>query len=59
MCRAVVNYKDKADNPHSEDVGKSVEARLRKEVMVSGQDYCFMPRKSSTDTMFALRIITK
>ena len=34
-----------------------VEARLRHEVMISEQHYGFMPRKSTTDAMFALRVL--
>ena len=33
-----------------------VEARLRREVTINEQQYGFMPRKSTTDTMFALRV---
>ena len=34
-----------------------VEARLRREVTFSEQQYGFMPRKSTTDAMFALRVL--
>ena len=34
-----------------------VEARLRHEVTISEQQYGFMPRKSTTDAMFALRVL--
>ncbi|KAJ8348946.1 hypothetical protein SKAU_G00275380 [Synaphobranchus kaupii] len=34
-----------------------VEARLREEVMISEQQYGFMPRKSTTDALFALRML--
>ena len=34
-----------------------VEARLRREVKISEQQYGFMPRKSTTDAMFALRVL--
>lgn len=34
-----------------------VETRLRREVMISEQQYGFMPRKSTTDAMFALRML--
>ncbi|KAK3563366.1 hypothetical protein QTP86_021842, partial [Hemibagrus guttatus] len=34
-----------------------VEARLRKVVEICGQQYGFMPRKSTTDAIFALRIL--
>ncbi|KAJ8375265.1 hypothetical protein SKAU_G00058450 [Synaphobranchus kaupii] len=34
-----------------------VEARLREEVMISEQQYGFMPRKSATDALFALRML--
>ena len=34
-----------------------VEARLRREVTISEQQYGFMPRKSATDVMFALRVL--
>ncbi|XP_051780043.1 uncharacterized protein LOC127526921 [Erpetoichthys calabaricus] len=34
-----------------------VEAKLRSEVMISEQQYGFMPRKSTTDAMFALRML--
>lgn len=34
-----------------------VEVRLRREVTVSEQQYCFMLRKSTTDTMFPLRVL--
>uniref|UniRef100_A0A8C4T634 ribonuclease H n=1 Tax=Erpetoichthys calabaricus TaxID=27687 RepID=A0A8C4T634_ERPCA len=34
-----------------------VEARLRSEVMISQQQYGFMPRKSTTDAMFAPRML--
>ena len=34
-----------------------VEARLRREVTISEQQYGFMPRKSTTDAMFALRVL--
>ena len=36
-----------------------VEARLRREVIISEQQYGFMPRKSTTDVMFALRVLMK
>ena len=34
-----------------------VEARLRYEVTISEQQYGFMPSKSTTDAMFALRVL--
>ena len=34
-----------------------VEARLRCEITISEQQYGFMPRKSTTDAMFALRVL--
>lgn len=34
-----------------------VEVRLRREVTISGQQYGFMLRKSTTDVMFALRVL--
>ena len=34
-----------------------VEARLRREVTISEQQYGFMPRKSTTDAMFALKVL--
>ena len=34
-----------------------VEARLRREVTISEQQYGFMPRKSTTDAMFVLRVL--
>jgi len=34
-----------------------VEARLRQEVSVCEQQYSFLPRKSSTDVIFALRMV--
>ena len=34
-----------------------VEARLRREVTISEQQYGFMPRKSTTDVMLALRVL--
>ena len=36
-----------------------VEARLRLKVIISEQQYGFMPRKSTTDVMFALRVLMK
>ncbi|KAK3559246.1 hypothetical protein QTP86_008514 [Hemibagrus guttatus] len=36
-----------------------VEARLRKVVEICEQQYGFMPRKSTTDAIFALRILTE
>ncbi|KAK3521385.1 hypothetical protein QTP70_004119 [Hemibagrus guttatus] len=36
-----------------------VEARLRKVVEICEQQYGFMPRKSTTDAIFALRILMK
>ena len=36
-----------------------VEARLRREVTISEQQYGFMPRKTTTDAMFALRVLMK
>ena len=36
-----------------------VEARLRREVAISEQQYGFMPRKSTTDAMFALSVDRK
>ena len=36
-----------------------VEARLRHEVMISEQQYGFMSRKSTTDAMFALKVLMK
>ena len=35
--------------------GRIVEARLREEVMICEEQYGFMPRKSTTEAMFALR----
>ncbi|KAK3540977.1 hypothetical protein QTP86_007950 [Hemibagrus guttatus] len=37
--------------------GRVVEARLRKVVEICEQQYGFMPRKSTTDAIFALRIL--
>ncbi|KAK3543950.1 hypothetical protein QTP70_031858, partial [Hemibagrus guttatus] len=37
--------------------GRVVEARLRKVVEICEQQYDFMPRKSTTDAIFALRIL--
>ena len=34
-----------------------VEARLRCEVTINAQQYGFMPRKTNTDAMFALRVL--
>lgn len=34
-----------------------VEARLRGEVMICEQQYGFMPGKSTTEAMFALRVL--
>ena len=34
-----------------------VEARLRREVTISEQQYGFVPRKSTTNAMFALRVL--
>ena len=34
-----------------------VEARLRREVTFGEQEYGFMPRKSTTDTMFASKVL--
>ena len=36
---------------------KVVEARLRQEVDICEQQYGFMPRKSTTDAIFALRML--
>jgi hypothetical protein len=34
-----------------------VEARLRREVRICEQQYGFMPKKSTTDALFALRML--
>ena len=34
-----------------------VEARLRQKVQICEQQYGFMPRKSTTDAIFALRLL--
>ncbi|KAL7844615.1 hypothetical protein SRHO_G00231540 [Serrasalmus rhombeus] len=36
-----------------------VEARLRREVQISEQQFGFMPRKSTTDAVFALRVLVE
>uniref|UniRef100_A0AAR2JL50 ribonuclease H n=1 Tax=Pygocentrus nattereri TaxID=42514 RepID=A0AAR2JL50_PYGNA len=36
-----------------------VEARLRREVQISEQQFGFMPRKSTTDAIFALRVLVE
>ncbi|MBN3293374.1 LORF2 protein, partial [Polypterus senegalus] len=36
---------------------REVEAKLRSEVIISEQQYGFMPRKSTTEAMFALRVL--
>uniref|UniRef100_A0A3B4CLA2 ribonuclease H n=1 Tax=Pygocentrus nattereri TaxID=42514 RepID=A0A3B4CLA2_PYGNA len=36
-----------------------VEARLRREVQISEQQFGFMPRKSTTDEIFALRVLVE
>ena len=36
-----------------------MEARLRAEVSISEQQYGFMPRKSTTDAIFALRMLAE
>ena len=36
-----------------------VDARLRREVMISEQQYGFMPRKNTTNAIFALRVLMK
>ncbi|KAK3548706.1 hypothetical protein QTP70_017262 [Hemibagrus guttatus] len=41
----------------AEDRDRVVEARLRKVVEICEQQYGFMPRKSTTDAIFALRIL--
>ena len=45
----------KANEPHNEGMG--IEARLRDRIEISEQQYGFMPRKGSTDAMFALRML--
>ena len=47
--------RDKADEPHNEDSGKSCGV---KEVMICEQQYDFMPRKKAPQTtMFSLRVL--
>ena len=36
-----------------------VERRLRREVVISEQQYGFMPKKSTTDAIFALRLLVE
>ncbi|KAK3550919.1 hypothetical protein QTP70_008730 [Hemibagrus guttatus] len=48
---------DKVDEPYNEAMERVVEARLRKVVEICEQQYGFMPRKSTTDAIFALRIL--
>ena len=36
---------------------RTVEVRLREEVMICEQKYGFIPRKDTTDTMFALKML--
>ena len=38
------NMSGKADEPHNEDLGKNVEAKLREEVTICEQHYGFIPR---------------
>ena len=43
---------------HTMKIGKRIiEARLRDRVEISKQQYGFMPRKGTTDAMFALRML--
>ncbi|KAG2459700.1 RTBS polymerase, partial [Polypterus senegalus] len=54
------NYRGINEMSHSMKLWERVvEARLRSEVMISEQQYCFMPRKSTTDAMFALRMLVE
>ena len=49
--------RNKANEPHNEDMEKNYEARLKDRVEISKQQYGFMPGKETTDAMFALRML--
>ena len=58
MCRVCSNYRGIKLISHTMKLcEKVVEARLTREVTISEQQYGFMPRKSTTDAMFALRVL--
>ena len=49
--------RSKINEPLYENLRKSVEARLREEVEICEKQYSFMPGKSTTDEIFALRTL--
>ena len=51
------NYRGIKLLSHTMKLWEIVEARLRGEVMICEQQYGFMPGKSTTDAMFALRML--
>ena len=57
MC-SCSNYRGTKLISHTMKLWETViEARLRREVTISEQQYGFMPRKTTTVTMFALRVL--
>lgn len=52
------NYREMKLFSHSMKLwGRVVEGSLRRDVMISEQEYCFMLGKSSIDAMFALKVV--
>ena len=49
--------RNKANEPHNENIERIIEARLRNRVEISKQQYGFIPGKGTTDAMFALRML--
>ena len=49
--------RNKANDPHNEGWERIIEARLRDIVVISKQQYGFIPGKGTTDAMFALRML--
>ena len=49
----------KADKPYNEIIGASSESKMRKDIVEDDQPFGFMPRRSTTDTIFGSRMMMK
>ena len=57
MCRVTVTRGIMLNSHTMKFWKRVVEARLRRKVTISEHQYGLMPRKSTTDAMFALRVL--
>ena len=57
MCRVTVTRGIKLHSQTMKLWKRVVKAKLRRKVTISEQQYEFMPRKSTTNAMFALRVL--